>query len=79
MSQFPVNRNELEVIFESVHSVGLEGILWLMSVTVVDLDSNQNKFSFIPIPLVIFYITRHQCNIDIWQHTMRRVQNSGDL
>lgn len=50
MNQFPVNRNEPEVIFESVHSVGLEGILWL---TVIDLDSTPSKFCFIPVPLVI--------------------------
>jgi len=53
MNQFPVSGNELEVIFESVLSVGLQGILWLISVKVIHLDSNPNKFCFMPITLAI--------------------------
>lgn len=78
MNLFPVNRNEPEVIFENVHSVVLEDILWLMAVTVIVLDSNPNKFYSIPIPLLIclYHKASVQC---LMMHTMRRVQDVGDL
>lgn len=76
MHQFPVNRNDPDIIFESIYSTRLEGILWLMYVCYCHIQIQSQFRSQVKINYVSYQLLYHKPSV---QHGYMTALNEENL